>query len=68
MEYLQYSGDSEDAESLVYDVLNLIISGIPSILLKDIMLFKSMNKVLNLIISGIPSIHFSKSNKIEVTK
>ena len=57
MEYLQYKGSItvvKDGEH----VLNLVISGIPSILNWRCS-FKSHRRfVLNLVISGIPSIHF----------
>ena len=39
----------------MYDVLNLIINGLPSILKKDIQSYFVL-KVLNLIINGLPSI------------
>ena len=38
-------------------VLNLVISGIPSIQGEETMKNKKINWVLNLVISGIPSIH-----------
>ena len=44
----------DEAEELA--VLNLVITGIPSILEKDIKTCNNTFKVLNLIITGIPSI------------
>ena len=62
MEYLQYY--NRILNSLVFaEVLNLVISGIPSILAK-IYLAVSEDKVLNLVISGIPSIQSSWSSSI----
>ena len=43
-------------------VLNLIITGIPSIL-TDKSQLQNWKEVLNLIITGIPSIHFKKHYK-----
>ena len=57
MEYLQYY--SLDLLLLLFfqNVLNLVISGIPSILDSSIIVYTSKKRVLNLVISGIPSIH-----------
>ena len=59
MEYLQYKYNSLYLEYEEVYVLNLVISGIPSILnnLKEMIEFAE--KVLNLVISGIPSIQSS---------
>ena len=56
MEYLQYVDvKGSDGITLMGNVLNLVISGIPSILAKSsVQLYK--DGVLNLVISGIPSI------------
>ena len=54
MEYLQYNGRNTKTYGNIR-VLNLVISGIPSILVS----FKGTKErviVLNLVISGIPSI------------
>ena len=49
-------------------VLNLVISGIPSIQYKIIWRYTIMIKVLNLVISGIPSILITKNYvKEEIT-
>ena len=55
MEYLQYTRGSEDYLEYKIEVLNLIINGIPSILIKNCSL-EQLQEVLNLIINGIPSI------------
>ena len=54
MEYLQYD-ESKDGNEEDKEVLNLVISGIPSIL-NNVYATNDMNIVLNLVISGIPSI------------
>ena len=56
MEYLQYILDNAFATDR-HIVLNLVISGIPSILDKDGSVLIDYCEVLNLIITGIPSIH-----------
>ena len=48
-------------------VLNLIITGIPSIL-KNIFGGKDYGIVLNLIITGIPSIQYMNSFRIDIRK
>ena len=53
MEYLQYSGKASN--SSLCGVLNLVISGIPSIPV-DYTSLIDLDYVLNLVISGIPSI------------
>ena len=55
MEYLQYGKSIKDI-MLEYNVLNLVINGIPSILLGDGKLLGTEFGVLNLVINGIPSI------------
>ena len=45
------------------DVLNLVISGIPSILIIGGVCY-AIYKVLNLVISGIPSILLRRSEKV----
>ena len=55
MEYLQYLNEAMIENGFV--VLNLVISGIPSIQGEETMKNKKINWVLNLVISGIPSIH-----------
>ena len=57
MEYLQYllSKILFFVQSCI--VLNLVISGIPSILIIGYLVLEVIFKVLNLVISGIPSIH-----------
>ena len=59
MEYLQYRV-YDFIKSRVTGVLNLIITGIPSILRTNL-LERELISVLNLIITGIPSIH--KNNR-----
>ena len=54
MEYLQYTPVA-DTSSLQALVLNLVISGIPSIPMYLVQP-NNIHKVLNLVISGIPSI------------
>ena len=52
---------------LMERVLNLVISGIPSILKEDKEILVKRLKVLNLVISGIPSIQrFTSSSTISV--
>ena len=55
MEYLQYKESGKSIKSIMLEVLNLIINGIPSIQIE-----KAVDDVpflvLNLIINGIPSI------------
>ena len=46
-------------------VLNLVISGIPSILINILVKKKQIGMVLNLVISGIPSILTEAINKAE---
>ena len=55
MEYLQYSMIRKSKYYKVVFVLNLVISGIPSIL-NWYDLTDATESVLNLVISGIPSI------------
>ena len=57
MEYLQYFKPKINFLPIAPTVLNLVISGIPSIL-KEECVMKSLGVVgvLNLVISGIPSI------------
>ena len=55
MEYLQYSVTVIEIMLATGEVLNLIINGIPSILIYY-KLSKYLIRVLNLIINGIPSI------------
>ena len=56
MEYLQYKKNGKKVWE-DDDVLNLVISGIPSILEKNLEEEDYRVEVLNLVISGIPSIH-----------
>ena len=46
-------------------VLNLVISGIPSILGDSELVIKYWSNVLNLVISGIPSIH-SREERLDL--
>ena len=55
MEYLQYVDQSGSSSVSIY-VLNLVISGIPSIHHLSLGFPEGTLKVLNLVISGIPSI------------
>ena len=57
MEYLQYFDNKLATELSALYVLNLVISGIPSILTESMFFFTLwLLSVLNLVISGIPSI------------
>ena len=56
MEYLQYRGIGVEVR-VTDSVLNLVISGIPSILEWKYTDISFKFRVLNLVISGIPSIH-----------
>ena len=55
MDYLQYFS-LQVLHGLPYEVLNLIINGLPSILYYKITLGGNIMEVLNLIINGLPSI------------
>ena len=55
MDYLQY-GKFLLNENQMTQVLNLIINGLPSILLKGFLFIVILILVLNLIINGLPSI------------
>ena len=55
MECLQYNDDARDVW-LALKVLNLVISGMPSIPRKNRVRFRILSFVLNLVISGMPSI------------
>ena len=59
MEYLQYQSYDNDIVEEEVNVLNLVISGIPSILLFELKKESVYMRVLNLVISGIPSIRTS---------
>ena len=50
-------------KDLVRGVLNLVISGIPSIRIRSIRIWKRMWYVLNLIISGLPSIPWTDGSE-----
>ena len=57
MDYLQYLNEKEIFKYNKFDVLNLIINGLPSIHISDIVLEAiAFSIVLNLIINGLPSI------------
>ena len=45
-------------------VLNLVISGIPSILFDEDVIVEEKGEVLNLVISGTPSIHNKKAKEL----
>ena len=65
MDYLQYIQKQEQMKKNFIKVLNLIISGLPSILSTvAIVLSKLLLLVLNLIINGLPSIHTKTFEKI----
>ena len=60
MDYLQYD-KYENIRSIYWNVLNLIINGLPSILSYQVKESESMKyKVLNLIINGLPSIPYQR--------
>ena len=64
MEYLQYLEDGTILETGKWPgVLNLVISGIPSILNPETYGRVCNDIVLNLVISGIPSIHKLLANQ-----
>ena len=67
MEYLQYNVKKNERNSMYAYVLNLVISGIPSILIDNAAMFRQIPVVLNLVISGIPSIRLV-SGFIQYTK
>ena len=64
MEYLQYDRNEIQFNQKFFKVLNLVISGIPSIH-SHIIFWKYIwvNWVLNLVISGIPSILIDELNE-----
>ena len=67
MEYLQYVPFQNEIRSGYEVVLNLIINGIPSILMNVLITWmKSQVMVLNLIINGIPSILYGLNKGIEI--
>ena len=68
MDYLQYVNFVNVPRESVYSVLNLIINGLPSILLKvpKDKLWKV--QVLNLIINGLPSILKSEGSSVGMVK
>ena len=55
MEYLQYTRADDSHAPPVFRVLNLVINGIPSILI-TLLVAGYCYGVLNLVINGIPSI------------
>ena len=63
MEYLQYVINSIADANFGLQVLNLVISGIPSILLNIKSFQLNKRQVLNLVISGIPSIPLGEDEK-----
>ena len=62
MEYLQYKAEIERLSAIEF-VLNLVISGIPSILNKTRRQIW-LRIVLNLVISGIPSIQYLRFESV----
>ena len=66
MEYLQYFNNINGNWTCINFVLNLVISGIPSILKPETLeQIKNISFVLNLVISGIPSIQMKTERKWE---
>ena len=64
MEYLQYNGWNLETRNWKKIVLNLVISGIPSILINVDGVDLQEDEVLNLVISGIPSILWKNDRTI----
>ena len=68
MEYLQYAYNRYKLLQSVAEVLNLVISGIPSIQSYELLLLCRYRLVLNLVISGIPSIQNLKKMVLDILK
>ena len=60
MDYLQYQTQTHYILLHTFDVLNLIINGLPSILYSMVIKGSFIVEVLNLIINGLPSIPLPK--------